>query len=502
VGTDEPTVDRGADPARRRARRVRRGPILFVVVVALVAAVVTQQEATSSSGSSPAAVVARADIGVPAGDAASSAWFCAAGTSTPDGPATETVVIDSLARTGIDATITVLPGGDTAPATRRMHVAPGEQVSVPVSDVLATAEPGVEVETVGGPAAVTHVLEHGGDVAAEACTRNAATDWYFASGTTVEGSDQNLLLFNPFGDDAIVDVTFVTDTGAQEPSALQAMVVPRRSRITIPVQDSVLRQPRVAAHVHARTGRVVAEQTQTFDDVVVDGVTRSGIALSVGATSPTTTSRVAAGSTADGGKGQLSVANYSESDARVDVKTVIVGVGDLPAQTVRVPSEGVIDVDVTARVPAGSDYAVVVTSRADGGRPTPVVAELLSAWAPESASTGLAATIGTDLTATRWVVPRLDVDAASTVTVFNPGPDPVTAELLPADQVDRTVGPTSEPELAIAPGTVKSIAAARVGRRAIPVVVTANHPVVVGVTVLGGAGAAVSKGVPDFTHGG
>jgi hypothetical protein len=507
VSTEEPIVDGAPEPRRTRARRVRRGPILFVVVVALVAAIVAQQDAPSASRSTAAAVAARADLGVPAADVASSAWFCAAGTSTPDGPATETVVVDNLARADIDVTLTVMPGGDATPAARRMHLAPGEQVSVPVSDVVATAEPGVEVETVGGPAAVTHVLEHGGDVATEACTRTTAADWYFASGTTVEGSQQSLLLFNPFGDDAIVDVSFVTDTGAQEPSELQAMVVPRRSRITIPVQDSVLRQARVAAHVHARAGRIVAEQTQTFDDVVVDGATRSGIALSAGATSPTTTSRVAAGSTADGGKGVLSVANFSGVDARVDVRAVIVGGGDVPAQTVRVPSQGVIDVDVTTRVPIGSDYAVVVTSRADDGRAddgrrVPVVTELLSSWAPESNSTGLAGTIGTDLTATRWVVPRLDVDAASTITVFNPGPDPVTAALLPADEVDRAVGPTSEPELAIAPGQAKSIAAARVGRRAIPIVVTANHPVVVGLTLLGDAGAAVSGAIPDFTHGG
>jgi hypothetical protein len=375
-------------------------------------------------------------------------------------------------------------------------------MSVPVSDILATAEPGVEVETLGGPAAVTHVLEHGGDLAVEACTRVAATDWYFASGTTVEGSQQSLLLFNPFGDDAIVDVSFVTDTGAQEPSELQAMVVPRRSRVTITVQDSVLRQDRVAAHVHARTGRVVAEQTQTFDDVVVDGASRSGIALSAGATAPSTTARVAAGSTTAGGKGQLAVANYSDTDARVDVKTVIVGGGDLPAQTVRVPSQGVVDVDVSTRVPLGSDYAVVVTSRALNGSRVPVVSELLGTWAPASASTGLASTVATDLTATRWVVPRLDVDADSTITVFNPGPDPVTASFLPADQVDRAVGPTSEPELAIGPGQAKTIDATRVGKRAVPVVVTSNHPVVVGLTVLGAAGAALSGGIPDFTHGG
>ena len=225
---------------------------------------------------------------MPAADVASSAWYCAAGTSTPDGAATETVVVASLARTDLQVTVTVMPGGDAAPAHDTMRLAPGEEVSVPVADVLATAEPGVIVETVGGPAAVSHVLEHGGDIAEEACTRTASDDWYFAAGTTVEGSNDDLVLFNPFGDDAIVDVSFVTDTGAQEPAALQALVVPRRSRITIPVQDSVFRQARVAAHVHARSGRIVAEQTQTFDAVAVEGVTRTGIALSAGAPAPST----------------------------------------------------------------------------------------------------------------------------------------------------------------------------------------------------------------------
>jgi hypothetical protein len=502
VSTDAPPVDVAPEPKGRRGRRLPRGPILLVVVVALVAAIVAQQSESSGSRASQPAIAARADLGVPAADVASSAWFCAAGTSTPDGAATETVVIDSLARTGIEATVTVMPGGDTTPATHTEHLAPGEQVRVPVADVLATAEPGVVVETVGGPAAVTHVLEHDGDLAVEACTRAAAEDWYFSSGTTVDGSQQDLSLFNPFGDDAIVDVTFATDTGEQEPSELQAMVVPRRSRITIPVQDSVLRQARVAAHVHARTGRVVAEQTETFDDVVVDGATRSGIALSAGATAPASTWRVAAGSTAAGGKGQLALANFTDTDARVDVQTVIAGGQELTAQTVRVPAQGVIVVGVTTRVPPDADYAVVATARPDHGRLVPVVAQLLATWAPESASSGLASTIGSTVTATRWVVPRLDVDAESTVTVFNPGPEPITAALLPAAQVDRTTGPTSEPELAVAPGAAKTIRATRVGTHAVPIVVTANHPVVVGLTVLGTAGAGVSTGIPDFTHGG
>ena len=93
----------------------------------------------------------------------------------------------------------------------------------------------------------------------------------------------------------------------------------------------------------------------------------------------------------------------------------------------------------------------------------------------------MAGTLGSTLTATRWVVPVPDVDAEMTVTVFNPGPDPVTAELLAADLVDRRVGATSEPELAIPPGEAKTRAPRRrSAARPMPTVVTANHPVVVG----------------------
>jgi hypothetical protein len=297
-------------------------------------------------------------------------------------------------------------------------------------------------------------------------------------------------------------VSFVTDTGAQEPAGLQALVVPRRSRVTIPVQDSVLRQALVAAHVHARTGRIIAEQTQTFDDVTVDGSNRNGIALSAGTTAPSPVWRIPAGSTRDGARVQVALANFSSDNSRVDVRVALAGGGDLPAQTVRVPAQGIEVVDVTTRVPLDTDVAVTATVRDVDGRRVPVVAELLATWPTASSSTGLAGTLGSTRTATRWVVPVPDVDAEATLTVFNPGTEPVTAEVLAAGDVDRAVGPTSEPELAIGPGKVKTLRLSLLGARPVAAVVTANHPVVVGLTLMGDAGAAVSTGLPDLNVGG
>jgi len=112
--------DRASTPTPRRTRTVRRGPILLVVLAAVVAAVVVQQGASSSE---PASGVAPG-VSVPSPAVASSAWYCAEGTSTPDGRADETVIVASLAPSTVDATVTVMPGGTGAPKTRNLRLAP------------------------------------------------------------------------------------------------------------------------------------------------------------------------------------------------------------------------------------------------------------------------------------------------------------------------------------------------------------------------------------------
>jgi hypothetical protein len=499
------TADGGPPVTRspRRARKVRRGPILLVVLAAVIAAAVVQQNASSSSSPIAARLVVQGASAPPA-DAASTAWYCAEGTSSSDGRADETVIVASLADARVDVTITVMPGGDTAPVKRQLRLAPREETRVRVSDILATPDPGVVVEVVGGRAVVSHQLVHGGDFAVEPCTRTAGTDSYFAAGTTLGGTEHYLALFNPYGDDAIVDVGFVTDAGTQQPDGLQALVIPRRSRVTVAVQDYVPRQERIATRVHARVGRVVAERTQIFDGTVpAAGPTRQGIAVSLGASSPAGEWRIPAGATTNGGTGSVALANFTGTDASVQVHVVLVGNLTLAPQTVAVPSHGVAALDVTARSPLDTPYALVVTARAVNGQRVPVVAELLASWAPSSNTTGVGSTLGTTVTARRWVIPQPDVDAEAFLTVLNPGGQPVTAALLPAAFIDRRAGATSEPELAIAPGRAKVLNVARLGRQpGGALVVTANHPIVVGLTVLGNAGASLSAAIPDLSYGG
>jgi hypothetical protein len=168
---------------------------------------------------------------------------------------------------------------------------------------------------------------------------------------------------------------------------------------------------------------------------------------------------------------------------------------------VNVASRSVAALDLTSRVPANTDYAVTVTSHDAEGSTGPVVAEVLDTWPSSSSGGGVASTLGSTHEARRWVVALPAVDADATLTVLDPGSEAVTAALLPAPLVDRRSGPTSEPERAIKAGRLAVFQVTRLSGQADALVVTADHPVVVGVTVLGKAGVAAGAAIPDFSYG-
>src|SRR5262249_43441570 len=149
----------------------------------------------STAVASPHAALPAADgASVPAADAVSTAWYCAAGTSNAGGAADETVYIGNLSPHGIQATLTVEPGGGHAPVARDLDLAAYEQRRVRVADVLATANPGVVVEVFGGRAVVEHEIRGASDLAMGACAQQPSKTWEFAAGSTRKGDTQTLAL--------------------------------------------------------------------------------------------------------------------------------------------------------------------------------------------------------------------------------------------------------------------------------------------------------------------
>lgn len=419
---------------------------------------------------------------VPPDDVLSTAWYCAAGTADPGGVADEVVVVGNLSPNRITADVTVDPGGDGEAQAARLRIEPYGRSTLPVSDVVTAERPGVVVEVAGGAAIVEHEIRGNGDVAMSPCAHEPSDTWYFAAGSTARGAAETLELFNPFGDDAIVDIAFLTEGGVQEPQALQGFVVGRRSKVQVPVGDLVARQERVATAVRTRTGRVVAEQVRSFDGT--DGQT--GLALSLGVAAPRREWTLPVAEARPGATGAVAIANFGLTSTSVEVSILLSGDGVLAPESVEVPSRSVVRFDPSLRIPAGTAYAMVVRAQGDA----PVVVESLL-----NTPVGAATASGASVTARRWALAGAPDDASSAVIATNRGTVPLTVELRAYVEGDVD-GPTSAPAIAVEPGKTVRFDLDEWGIDPDQVlVVSADGPIVVGRETYAG-GESLALAVP------
>ena len=467
----------------RRAATGRRGPAIVAVLAVVAGLVVVSHAGRGFTPSVRVTAVPVAGPTVPPAVDISSSWFCAEGTAVTGGRADETVIVANLAHRAVTATIAVV-STDQPLTSRKFSVAAAAQLRIDVASVLSVAEPGVVVEVLGGPVVVEHEVRHRAQTAVGPCARQAAPDWYFSAGATGPGAEDWLALFNPFGDDAIVDLTFLTASGVQAPGQGQAIDVPRRSRVSVPLHQLVPDQSVLATHVHARTGRLVAEQSLIFDGT--NGVT--GIATTLGATGTAAAWRVPTGDAEAGATASLTLANFGNADTRVDVHVVLDSQATLPTMHVAVPSMSVETVPLST-IPAGGGYAVTLRTP----RARPVLAQLLEVWGPPAPIVGVTATLGSTSTATQWAFAtgRVAATGDAQLVAFNPSRQSRTVQVLAgADGRLRRSATTTAP-----PGQrVVVPLAADVGPDQV-LVLTADGPVAAGRLILGPSPSA-SAGVP------
>ena len=429
---------------------------------------------------------------VPGADAVSVAWYCTEGTANEDGRADEAVLIANLSKKPLEATITVMHGANEDPVVETRTVEALAQERVQVADLVDAEEPGVVVEFQGGPAIVEHELRNEDKVAVGPCAREPSRDWFFAAGTTERGAQEWLTLFNPFGEDAIVNVSFLTTSGFDAPGATQGVAVPRRSRVSIPVHEQVQREESVAIAVHTRNGRVVAERSLLFDGTE----TRVGIAVSAGVTGSARRWGIPLGLAQEGITESVSIANFSTRPAKVRVRVLFGSEVTLEPQSVDVSARSVTRVSLSDRVVQGSTYGVDVRVTKGSG----VVVEGFTSWVPPAAVADVATTMGAATRAKTWVFAVGELDDASDAYLIaaNVSDRPLTVQLYAYTAGDPN-SPRSAPARAVAPGELAVFVMSEIGVRPDQViVVSADGPIVAGRLAAGG-GLSFSIGVPDLS---
>ncbi len=260
-----------------------RGPTIFLlvlVVAGLLFADRVRSDATPVDVANPDSVAATSQ----SNNATGSTWYCPAGLTTPDASTDHLVTITNNTDRALTGSLTAFPSlfdtlGESVTfdrAVQTVSVEPQAQVTLSASAIVALLDPTlngdtgafvgalVEFDAEGIEVAHTLVSPLGTDTGP--CATTADSGWWFASGTTTVGVRHLLFLLNPFPDDAVVDVTFVTDEGARSPGSFAGRLLPARTLTVLDVSATVSIWEQVAATVTTRSGRVVAERVQFFAD--------------------------------------------------------------------------------------------------------------------------------------------------------------------------------------------------------------------------------------------
>jgi len=421
VTSPEPGVERRAIRERERARgrRVPRLPILLIVVGAIVAAAVLGTGGADSGGD--VADRPDADAGATAVPAAeivegrtSATWYCAAGSSDPEGFADETVVVANIGDEDADVLVTVERGDEGDPVRERYVVPAGSQERILVSDLVESVSPGVVVEAFGGTVVVDHLLRGADDVAGGPCATTASPTWYFAAGTTTADTGQFLELFNPFGDDAVVDVTLFTAAGTVPDQSLEGFVVPAHSKVRAEIHTALPREEILGLSVEARSGRLVAERTTVY----IGNIKTPGLAVSLGAMAPATDWAIVEGRVGPDVSEAVVVLNPGDTTAEIEASFAVDGDTPVEPQVLSVPPRSVAALGLGEQLPVDEGHTVRIRSVND----RPVVVDQRWVFRGPSTALGVAGTDGITAGSGRWAFGYAAVTegSADRIVIFNP----------------------------------------------------------------------------------
>lgn len=323
---------------------IRRRIAIAVVVVAPLVGLLARP--FGLVGPSPRAVVPTfAALGeptlpfVPKAEFIDQSWFCG-GVPVGDGLG-GSITVANPTETPLQGRLTVFSdAADAVPVERSFEVLARSTTSVELASLQPKgAYASALVELMGEGGFVEQTAESPWGRSVSGCSNSTSTNWYFADNYTFGSSTEDLVVTNPFPDEAILDFTFASDEGERRPQSLQGFPVPGNS-IVVVNQDNLPKDEAVlAVHVAASRGRVVVARAQHYVGE------RLGYSLTLGAPSLSSQWTFADG---EGGDGvafeRYSIFNPTDSD--VVVTSDFWGLADHPEfvgyRTVTVPAGRVV----------------------------------------------------------------------------------------------------------------------------------------------------------------
>lgn len=464
----------------------RRRVVIAVLAVVLLAAAALVDHAGRPKPAAAAPPPGAEGPHAPPPSALSASWYCPGG---PGGGSTllTTITVANVGTEARSGTLTFFPAGGK-PTSRTLDVPAAASVGVPVSVPGPWVSAVVDMD--GGGVIAEQSLEGGGGMDATACSATASQHWYFASGSTAKDATLSLALFNPFPDDATADVDFATSDGWKVPGDFQSIVVGARTTRLVDIGAHVRREDAVSTEVRVRAGRLVAGEQLVR---TAPGV--AGVSTTVGQPSLGATFYFPDGLVNPGVAERYELFNPGNAEAHVEVALALERDEADPFELV-VPAQGriVLPLNGQPRVPNGVAHAAVVNST--NGVPV-AVARVFEATGARSGRTD---TIGAVAPARRWALAVGAVNAIRDewVVVQNDNARPASVSVTALEKGQRVAVEGLQGIVVPAGRRLALRLSDHIKRDALPLVISANQPVVVerSYYVVGGIGLSASVGIP------
>jgi hypothetical protein len=420
----------------------------------------------------------------------SSSWYCPGGTAN-GGAAELTVAVMNPGTERLTGSVTVVPSGATQ-VVRPLDVGPLAAVQIAVPTLVNAPWAAVLIDLDGGGAVVEQMVGGPLDFDVAPCSPVASAEWYFAAGSTAKDVSLTLALFNPFPDDAIVDLAFATNEGRRVPGDFQGIVVGAGTVANVDIGSHLRRQDFVSTEVKARAGRVIAGQVEVHPGP--PGA--AGVSSALGAPSLGDTWYFPDGLVADGVVERFELYNPGAREARVDLELALEQ-GEAEPFELTIPPQGRLTFNAgeqQERIPKAVAHAVV--ARSIEGVPF-VIQRVVESRAPR---VGRADTMGARRTARRWGFAIGSVSTAldQWMIVQNTTAGPATVSFLALADGQRIAIEGLQRIIVPAGRRMAFRLSDHIKRDALPLVVESSSPVVVerALYLSGSPGLASSLGIP------
>jgi hypothetical protein len=328
--------------------------VVVLVIAGVSVAVATRGSVPASAGSSgtPSALVS-------APDAESSAWYCT-GATTATGSAPGALVLTNTTPAPVTASITAV--SDVGAAAQAAVSIPADSVvSPPVPSPTSGSWQADTVTVAGGGVAVSQSVHGSPGWGVAPCQSSTAADWYFAGGTTANSNGLFVSLLNPTSTPIVVDLSFMTPSGAVHPINFQGLVLPPGQVVVEDVAAEVQNTSTVSTVVTARTGRVVASEQQVFSGP------SSGLSVVPGVAEPAGHWAIPQSEESAGGTSEIDVFNPGGTPVSVHVHLRLASGPLEPLSSEVAPgATWAIATDKQTRIPTGAPYSVTVDASGGG----------------------------------------------------------------------------------------------------------------------------------------